>query len=218
MYIKWIVCEVKNNLKEEFSSAQEKWIETKNSEGFIGQVGGFDLNNKTDACIISFWENDDALNIFMNKFHNKIFFNNNQSDYYNSIKIDFFNPILTMEGEFQFLGDFLEKGKILRIADCFVKSNKTNHLEFAQNEVWVPCMKNSTGMLGGMFSKDVNNSPHYLVSTFWDSLENHESYVEKVLPRLQEKSQVKNDITKITGRKIKLIDSWKIIKNSTVNL
>ena len=79
MFIKWIVCEVKESFKKEFSIAQEQWIETKYSEDFIGQVGGFDLNNKNIACVISFWKNEHSLKLFMENTHDKVFHNNNQS-------------------------------------------------------------------------------------------------------------------------------------------
>jgi hypothetical protein len=68
MHIKWIVCEIKNSFEKEFSTAQEQWIETQNSVGFIGQVGGWDLNHNKTACIISFWKNRDSLNLFMIRY------------------------------------------------------------------------------------------------------------------------------------------------------
>ncbi len=212
MYIKWIVCEVKDNLEKEFSIAQERWIETQNSIGFIGQVGGVDLNNKRMACIISFWENECSLKLFMLKTHDKIFFNNKQSEFYNSIKVDHFNLVLKMEGEFEFLIDALNHGKFLRIAECIVKQDKVSHFETMQKEIWLPEMKNNKGMLGGGFSKDVNDATHYLVSTFWSSLKNHKEYVETNLSELKIESDVNNDTESIIGRQIILIDAWKIIK------
>lgn len=211
MYIKWIVCNVNKNFEKEFSTAQEQWIETQNSVDFIGQVGGFDLNNKKIACIISFWENESSLKLFMKNIHDKVFLNNNQSEFYNSIKVDYFNSVLKMDGKFDLLIDALNNGKLLRIADCLVKQEKVNHFELAQKEVWLPGMKNNQGMLGGVFSKDDKNASHYLVSTFWSSLENHRKYVETNLPKLKVKADVKNDIASIIGRQILLIDSWKVI-------
>ena len=214
MYIKWIVCEVKNNFKKEFSTAQEQWIETQNSVGFIGQVGGFDLKSKNIACIISFWENENSLKLFMKNIHDKIFLKNNQSEYYNSIRVDYFNSELKMEGEYDLLIDALNNSKFLRVADCLVKQEKTDHFDNVQKEVWLPEMKESKGMLGGVFSKNVNNTSHYLVSTFWSSSENHRKYVETNLQKLKIKSDVKNDIENVIGIQIILIDTWKIIKTT----
>ena len=146
MYIKWIVCEVKNNSEKEFSAAQEQWVETQNSDGFIGQVGGWDINNKNTACIISFWENENSLNLFMKNIHDKIFFMNNQSKYYNSIKVDHFNSLLNMEGKLNTLIDVLNNGKLLRIGDYFVKKEKNEHFETVQKNIWLPGMKKIKGM------------------------------------------------------------------------
>ena len=211
-----MVCEVKNNSEKEFSVAQEQWIETKNSDGFIGQAGGWELNNKKTACIISFWENENSLNLFMKNIHDKIIFISNQSKYYNSIKVDHFNSVLNMEGKFNMLIDVLNNGKLLRIGDCFVKKEKNEHFEMVQKNIWLPGMKKIKGMLGGEFSKAVNNTSRYLISTFWDSVENHNNYTKHELPKFKIKSNVKDDIDQITGRQILLVDAWKIIKKDTV--
>jgi len=217
MYIKWIVCEVKDSFEKEFSIAQEQWIETQNSVGFIGQVGGWDLNHHKTACIISFWKNENALNLFMKNIHDKIFFNNSQSKYYNSIKVAYFNSVLKMVGKFDSLTDILNNGKVLRIADCIVREEKTAHFEAIQKKVWIPGMKKSQGMLGGEFSKSTANASGYLVSTFWDSIQNHEKYVKENLPKYKNESNLNHDIIKIIGRNIRLVDSWKITKNTTVS-
>jgi hypothetical protein len=130
MYVKWIVCNVKQNLKKEFSIAQEKWIGMKNAGGLIGQLGGWDL-----------------------------------------------------------------------------KHENTDHFENVQKEIWLPGMRNSSGMLGGKFSRSAKNTSRYLVSTFWNSLENHDDYVENKLLKLKALADVNNDIDSIIGRQIKLVDS-----------
>jgi heme-degrading monooxygenase HmoA len=214
MHIKWIVCEIKNSFEKEFLTAQEQWIETQNSVGFIGQVGGWDLNHNKTACIISFWKNRDSLNLFMKNIHDKIFFNNSQSKYYDSIKVAYFDSVLKMEGEFDSLIETLNNGKILRVADCIVKKEKTEHFEKVQKNIWIPGMKKSHGMLGGKFSKATDNTSRYLVSTFWDSIQNHEKYIEQELPKYKNESNMNNDIIRIVGRKILLVDSWKIIKKT----
>jgi len=90
MYIKWIVCEVKEGMKKAFSKAQEQWAVTSHSKGFVGQIGGWELNNKNTACILSFWENQEYLEHFMANLHDKVFFNNNQADYYDSIHVEYY--------------------------------------------------------------------------------------------------------------------------------
>lgn len=214
MYIKWIVCCIKKNFEKEFSLAQEKWIKMQETSGLIGQIGGWDLKDKNTACVISFWEDQKSLEYFMQNIHDKIFLENKQVEYYDSIEVGYFNSILSMEGECSSLVDIIKNAKLLRIADCFVKQNNIDDFEKVQNEIWLPGMKNSNGMLGGKFSQSNNNSSRYLVSTFWNSLENHDNYVENKLPKLKVLANVKSLINSITGRQIIIVDSWKVVKTT----
>ena len=211
MYIKWLVCSVKKGLRNDFSKAQEKWIETQKAEGFMGQVGGWDINNENDAGIISFWENKALLENFMKNSHDDILLNSHQSGTYESIVVGHFESNLEMEGRASSLIDAMKLGKLLRIADCSVKRHRTEHFEKVQKTVWLAGMKRSEGMLGGMFAKAATNPPRYLVATFWDSVANHQNYVRNELPVLQKKSKVDEDINVIVGKQVLLKDSWLIV-------
>jgi heme-degrading monooxygenase HmoA len=64
-------------------------------------------------------------------------------------------------------------------------------------------------MLGGCFSKDDNSKePRYLVTTFWDKLENHDNYRKQKLAGLQQKANITADLRSITGRLIQICESW----------
>ena len=214
MYIKWIVCKVPRNLKEEFSIAQEKWIRTKSAKGLIAQVGGWNLNDETEACIISFWESKDALEDFMQNLHDQIVSENKQDQFYSSITVNHYNSIINMVGKSSTLKEAIKNAELLRTADCKVKNDKVEHFENVQEYIWKPGMKKAQGMLGGSFSKSAINTIKYLVSTFWDSQENHNSYTTTILPGLQQKADVANDLDNITGKQILLVDSWKIINDN----
>ncbi len=217
MVIKWIVCDIKNKFKKEFSLAQEQWIETQNAIGFIGQVGGWDLENKKTACIISFWENEKSLKLFMKNIHDKIFFNNNQSEYYTSISVDYFNSLLEMEVQFNSLIDTLNNVKMLKVEVWKVKQEKIKYFEMVQKNIWFPKMKKVKGMSGGYYSKAVNDSSRYLVSTFWDDIGDYKSYIERELTGHKVNANIKNEINQKTERQILLVDSWKIIKKTAAN-
>lgn len=208
MYIKWIVCKVKEHKKQNFAEAQEKWESTSDSNGFIAQTGGWDLKNKNDACIISFWESKEYLEAFMQGPHDEIIKSNKQINFYNEIFVEHFKSIFNMEGEAGTLKEAVEKGNLLRIADCIVQPEKIKHFEKMQSEIWLPGMRESKGMLGGAFSKNDNHNLRYLVSTFWDNIDNHTHYTKNRLSFLQNEADVSHDITKITGRQILLVSSW----------
>ena len=212
MYIKWIICRVKKNERQQFSEAQEKWERTSNADGFIAQTGGWDLQNKNEACIISFWENKELYEIFMRDLHNEITRDNKQAKTYNEIFVEYFAGIFNMDGESSTLKEAVQKGYLLRIADCIVRPGKVKHFEKMQSEIWLPAMRESKRMLGGTFSKNENNNFRYLVSTLWDTIRNHTNYSKYKLPLLRDQANVTTDISEISGRKISIVNAWKIIK------
>ena len=212
MFIKWIICEVEDDQKQAFSKAQEKWGEMAASKGFLCQKGGWDVDNPNLACIIAVWESKADLDLFMTSLHDEIFYENKQEKTYKSINISHFNVEFEMQGEGRSLKNVIRKSHFLRIADCFVKPDRTSHFEKVQKEIWMPGMKDSAGMLGGFFSEDANKKRRYLVCTFWDSEENHSAYVKSRLPVFQKMADIKSDLEDITGKKIRLADFWKVVR------
>ena len=211
MYIKWIVCQVKEGMNEAFSHAQEQWMETAQAEGFIAQSGGWDVLRENEACIVSFWESRAYLEEFMVTMHDRIFEENHQSDTYHTISVTHFESLLEMEGQAASLPEAIRHSSLLRIAGCDVRPESVEHFEAMQQSVWLPGMKQSEGMLGGLFSRAVELAPRYLVSTFWDTEEHHLRYVGGKVPALREKAAVTNDILHLTGRQIKLVELWRVI-------
>jgi len=213
MYIKWIVCEVPNDKKEQFTIAQEKWKRTAESEGFIAQTGGWNLKNPNEACTIVFWENKESLLYFMEHLHDTIFIDNHQITTYSSITINYFNSLMNMEGESKNILETISNSKFIRIADCIVKNGKTNHFEEVQKSIWIPSMKKATGMLGGKFSINEQNKLNYLVHTFWDSKKQHQNYVQNQLPLNQKSADITSDLDSISGKFIEIEKKWTVFKN-----
>ena len=212
MYVKWIVCSVKKEQRKAFSNAQEKWIEIQKAEGFVGQAGGWDINNENEACIISFWENRESLEFFMKNIHDTIFFGNKQSETYETISVKYFESKSEIKGSAFSLTEAIRNGKSLQITNCSLNPVKKEHFEKMLKTVCLLGMKKSKGMLGGLFSKPKEDNSHFLVSTFWDSIETHNDYVKNQLPILQTKSNMDLDIDRLTGRQVLLTDSWRILK------
>ncbi|KAA3628469.1 MAG: DUF4937 domain-containing protein [Bacteroidetes bacterium] len=211
MFIKWIICDVLAENKIAFSNAQEQWAFTASAEGFIAQAGGWNLNNKSEACIIAFWKSEDHLKQFMKKLHDEIFFGSQQGDTYESIQVAHFETQLTMEGSCYSLVEAVQNAGFLRVADCKVKSEKLTHFEKVQQEIWLPAMKSAKGMLGGKFSKSETDQQRYLVTTFWDTLDNHSIYSQNILPDCKRKSEVADDTEHVSGKLVELEHSWKVI-------
>jgi heme-degrading monooxygenase HmoA len=207
MLIKWIVCNVPENKKVEFSYAQEQWESLNNIDGFLGQIGGWDLNTLSKAGIISFWRDQLSYQLFMEHKHDKIFKANEQKNTYESISVEIFNKKLNIS-EYE-ITQFLRKTEILRIANCIVKEDKKDHFETMQKDVWNEGMSKYQEMLAGVFCK--NNQNKYLVVSLWGSIDSHQKYMENTLPSLVEKSKIKDDLVQIHGTVLKLDKNWSVL-------
>jgi heme-degrading monooxygenase HmoA len=210
MHVKWIVCQVKKNCKSEFSSSQEQWIVSQYQSGFLGQVGGWNVKKENEACVISFWQNQLSYKNFMLELHDQVFYSNRQNETYENIEVQHFETILDMKGKDKNFIQSIKDGEYLRIADCTVKLDKIKHFIKIQNEVWLPGMGKADGMLGGTFSRSIDNNNRFLVSTLWNSKEHHEEYVSKKLSELKSKANVKEDIDSMEGKLIALEPGWKM--------
>ena len=210
MYIKWMVCQVDNEKRQVFSDAQEKWQETAKVTGFLGQTGGWDLKNSTQANIISFWDNKVYLDNFMKNVHDRVFDSNKQAKTYESIKTNYFNNKLKIKGNSESLSTVIKISKLLSIEDYTVKPEKSDHFEKVQKSILMLGMNESKGFLYGALSNSAENTPNYLISTFWDDLESYHNDMNNKLPDFQEKESLHQNIETVKVRQIALVDSWKI--------
>jgi hypothetical protein len=209
MIIKWIVCKVPSNKKEEFSYAQEEWKALKGVSGFIGQIGGWDLKSNSDACVIGVWEDGDLYMYFMDNIHDQIFHKNNQKQSYESISVTLFESLFDIPGVDNNIRESLMKARLLRAADTTVHDTRDQHFSKVQQKVWNPGMKVS-GMYSGIFSKASGALNRYLVATLWEDGDSHQKYHETVFPLLRKKAEVEKDIKSIQGRLILLDDRWTV--------
>ena len=116
MFVKHIICSVIAKNKGAFSAAQEKWYQTKEAPGFLGQLGGWELTDNTSAHILSFWISERYLKNFMDQLHDTIFENNKQESTYNSIRIYHYNAGMDPSIS-TLLPDSIQTASNLRITD-----------------------------------------------------------------------------------------------------
>lgn len=211
MFLKWIVCQVRAEMRDPFALAQTKWTELAAVPGFIGQLGGWDLNSVNEACVLGLWQNHDSYKLFMERHHDGICANNEQSQTYEAIEVSLLQPLLDMPGEHTIMADCLSAANIIRVADCYVKPERERHFLEIQEEVWIPAMSKAPGMLAGSFSKAIGNSVRYIVTTLWTSVDTHEQYARNVLPSLRKAASVSEDIKEITGRLVKVNADWLVV-------
>ncbi|MEW9502546.1 YdbC family protein [Jeotgalibacillus marinus] len=207
MLIKWIVCDVPEDKKQQFSDAQEKWKPINKINGFLGQIGGWDIDTPTKACVISFWKDHSSYQFFMEHKHDDIFKENEQQNTYENITVEIFEKNLNLSDTN--ITQILKKPEILRIAHCIVKEEKQNHFEDMQKVIWNDGMSKVQGMLAGAFCK--NNHTTYLVVSLWRNRDSHQKYVSNTFPLLVEQSKVKDDLVQFEGTLVELDRDWSVI-------
>ncbi|MBY6035973.1 YdbC family protein [Fictibacillus nanhaiensis] len=207
MLIKWINCEVPEHKRIAFSYAQEQWKLLSNIDGFLGQVGGWDIDRPSKAGIISFWRDLPSYQFFMDFKHDRIFNENNQKNTYDSISVEIFekkfncneNNVIQM----------LKYTKMMRIGLCIVKKDRRKHFEDMQKEIWNEGMSAHQDMLAGVFCE--NNQQNNLVVSLWRNKNSHQNYMDHTLPYLMKLSNVKDDVIEIQGSVLKLNETWSVL-------
>ncbi len=87
MVLKLICCHVEPDKRQAFSTAQSGWLDTRQSPGFIGQWGGWEIGQSHLARILSFWNTQADLDRFMIRDHDRIQNANGQHGTYSSIHV-----------------------------------------------------------------------------------------------------------------------------------
>ncbi|MEC0297698.1 YdbC family protein [Peribacillus frigoritolerans] len=205
MLMKWIKCQVNEENKRSFSKAQEGWGQLRHCAGFVGQFGGWNRKEPCEAGILSVWKDLHCHQRFMQHQHDEIFAKSDQGSTYTNISVDIFESISNI-GTTD-ITDFVEKGKLLRVAECSVENVKRARFEQvlrdAGNRGMIP------GMLSGAFGKRQNG--RYLAASLWDNEDSHQRYADKELPALINESGVKDSTQRISVSLIELQPKWAVI-------
>ena len=189
MYLKWIVCDVKKDKIREFSVAQQKWDRSTVAEGFIAQFGGWNINNKTEACILSIWEHKNHQEKFMNDLHDQIFENNKQLETYNSIRVDHFYVESDLDSKT--IVEMVKESRILIVSDYLSKKS----IKYFDETLKI---KNQY-----IISKNESNGSRQLFIKFSDDVIVNSEIINKLLPNIDE-------IEKTEKKQILLDDSWRV--------
>ena len=189
MYLKWIVCDVKKDKIREFSVAQQKWDRSTVAEGFIAQLGGWCINNKTEACILSIWEHKHHQKKFMKDLHDQIFENNKQLETYNSIRVDHFYVESDLDSKT--IVEMVKESRILIVSDYLSKKP----IKYFDETLKI---KNQY-----IISKNESNGSRLLLINFTGEMVINLEMDKKLLPYIDE-------IEKTEKKQILLDDSWRV--------
>lgn len=212
MIVKWIVCMVPTGERAAFSKAQSEWSKLASVDGCGGQVGGWNLRDPHQACILGLWRDEDAYRRFMAEEHDRIFQGNEQGRTYSSIAVALFESVIEIPGSEPTMQAALANGRVLRVADCAVRIGREQSFYDVQREIWNPAMQSSQGQLGGLVSQmpATESSHRHLVSSFWTRAAAHDDYVAKRENALRERAQIERDVEGMRSSLILLEPAWTV--------
>ncbi|HZG59168.1 MAG TPA: YdbC family protein [Anoxybacillus sp.] len=157
MLLKWIRCIVDEEKKVVFSAAQEKWRDLKGYPGFHGQIGGWNVAEPQEACILAFWENLDCYQAFMSNKHDEIFERSRQKGTYHKISVDIVEVKQPTEFNHMNMTEVLQKSKMLYV----VNLSKLN-----EKQTFSDTIKQDKNILATFLSEN-----HHLLAVLCTSME-----------------------------------------------
>ncbi|MBM7702260.1 YdbC family protein [Metabacillus iocasae] len=87
MLAKTIDCQIPVTKKDAFLYTQQHWSALTHIPGFIGQLGGWDLEDETNSCIIGLWDDEYFYRDFMKNTHDSIFYQSGQQKIYDQLHV-----------------------------------------------------------------------------------------------------------------------------------
>jgi uncharacterized protein YeaO (DUF488 family) len=207
--VKWVQCRVPPNRRLAFGAAQAGWSRLSGEAGLVGQLGGWDVRSPEMACLVAIWRSRSEYETFMARRHDELVAATDQAGTYSAVDTAVGDVLLVMPGTSASPAEALVAAGLVRVADCRVRAERTDHFRSAQERIWVPGMAESEGMLGGWFS-DLSGG-RFLVTTLWKDPDCHAAYVADRLPELRERAEVDGDVEELTGRVLPIEPSWRVL-------
>ncbi len=210
MLVKLITCEVPDENLERFAAGQAAWSALAKVDGFLGQLGGWELSDWNRAVIVGLWRDAEAYNRFMSDAHDAIFESHGQQDSYTSSDISLWQSVLGIPGSLHALGQAVEQAGLIRIALCRLRPGRREHFVEVQRNTWNPGMAASGGLLCGVFSRHCDDEDRFAVCTLWSSEAEHRRYRETIFHELRRAARVEDDCSAVAGMLVGCEASWKV--------
>jgi len=193
-----------------FEHGQRAWAALRGVPGFLGQGGGWSRRDPGVAHVFGCWADQSSYESFMAETHDGIA--DAQAGTYHSIEVRLFQHLMDI-GE-RFSADFAD-ASLVRLAHCHVKADRQAHFIGAQAEIWNPGVTRAPGMRRGMFGK--RGEAEFLVLSLWESMTDHEHYLNEHFPKLRERSGAADDLDSVTGDLVYLESAWTVPLRDTDN-
>jgi len=153
MLIKLIVCRVPSQHRERFARGQRRWSILSGAPGFLGQLGGWNRDDPSQAVIVGLWRSDGAYANFMADMHDPIFEGGEQPGSYDAISVTLWDQLCDMPGMTAAIPTAIRVSGLIRLARCELLPNRRDHFVRAQHTIWNPGMGACDGILAGAFTQ-----------------------------------------------------------------
>lgn len=208
MLLEWIVCTVPSEGREAFTRAQLAWRRMRYADGLIAQIGGFDRDEPTAACVLAAWRDEASHRVFMGALHDAIAADSGQAAQYTAITSERYAVVSRMPGQRPRFSEALCAGRLLRVATCRVAAERAHHFVRAQLDVFTPGLASAKGMYGGALAR--RDDDLYLSLSAWQDADLHQLYVDHHLPTLNERASTSDDLAERVDRVVELDPHWAI--------
>jgi heme-degrading monooxygenase HmoA len=203
-----MTCAVRPAQSELFSRAQQGWAPLVDVPGFGCQIGGWDHASSATACILAVWRDAASYAGFMRNRHDPLSAATGHAGTYDSLQVVTGHVMFDMPGEEPDGIRALLRARVLRVADCRVRSGYEAHFREVQQRVWAPAMARAEGMLGGLYSQ--LGPQRYIVTTGWRDDASHARYQRDDVPALRAASSSADALREIRGYVVSLTGDWRI--------
>jgi hypothetical protein len=124
MLAKMMTCHVHDNQKDMFSYKQQHWASLAHVDGFIGQLGGWNIDQPTEAFVLGLWDNEETYQDFMKHTHDSIFYKSSQEDTYHHLDVEISKQPQPIGGRYNFFRSSAFESRYLMVTTCKLHKNE----------------------------------------------------------------------------------------------
>ncbi|MFC3884647.1 YdbC family protein [Bacillus songklensis] len=124
MLAKMMTCHVHDNQKDVFSYKQQHWAALAHVDGFIGQLGGWNVDQPTEAFVLGLWENEEMYQDFMKHTHDSIFYKSGQEATYHHLDVNISKQSQSMGGRYNFFRSSALESRYIMVTTCKLQENQ----------------------------------------------------------------------------------------------
>lgn len=125
MLAKMMTCHVHEDQKDVFSYKQQHWAALAHVDGFIGQLGGWNMEQQKEAFVFGLWEDEEAYQNFMKHTHDSIFYKSGQQSTYYHLYVDLSKQAKMEGGRYNFFRSSAIESRYMMVTTCRIHEDQS---------------------------------------------------------------------------------------------